>query len=94
MKDSRDLKDLISVGPAMIEDFRKLGITRVAQLRGRDPQKLYDRLCQIMGERQDPCVYDVFCAAVAQAEDPNLPHEKCRWHYWSRLRKDRTLPVS
>jgi hypothetical protein len=93
MKETRDLKDLISVGPAMIEDFRKLGITRVAQLRGRDPRKLYDRLCRITGERQDPCVLDVFHAAVAQADNPNLPHEKCRWHYWSRLRKSRTVQI-
>jgi len=26
-------------------------------------------------------------AAVAQARDPFLPAEQCRWWYWSRQRK-------
>jgi hypothetical protein len=87
MKAKRELRDLISVGPAMLRDFELLGVRTMAQLAREDPRRMYRKLCRITGEHQDVCVLDVFCAAVAQARDPLLPPEKCRWWYWSRRRK-------
>jgi hypothetical protein len=86
-KSERQLIDLISVGPSIREDFVKLGITQVSQLAKANPKQLYDRLCRMTGERQDPCVLDVFTAAVAQAKNRRLPAEQCQWWYWSRKRK-------
>ncbi len=83
----RDLADLVSVGPKFIEDFEQLGIRTVSELAREEPDDLYRRLCDITGERQDPCVLDTFSAAVAQARDPDLPPAQCQWWYWSRLRK-------
>jgi hypothetical protein len=83
----RQLGDLISIGPAMLRDFELLGIGGVAQLARQNPQRLYERLSRVTGQRQDPCVLDVFCAAVAQARNPRLPAEQCQWWYWSRKRK-------
>lgn len=85
--DDRHLKDLISIGPAMLRDFKLLGIHSVAQLARRDPKKLYETLCRKTGQRQDICVLDTFSAAVAQARDPLLPPEQSQWWYWSRERK-------
>ena len=79
----RRLEDLISVGPAMLRDFEMLGIRSVGELARANPRKMYDRLCDLTGERQDPCVLDVFCAAVAQARNPRLPAAQCQWWYWS-----------
>lgn len=87
MNDTRKLTDLVSIGPAMLADFRELGITKVSQLRGRDPQKLYDQLCAVTGMHHDICVLDAFRAAIEQANDPNLPEEKRQWFYWSKVRK-------
>ena len=53
---------------------------------GRTPGRLYDRLCALTGGRQDPCVLDTFCCAVAQAKDPRLPAERRKWWWWSRRR--------
>jgi hypothetical protein len=86
-KTERQLNDLISVGPSIRGDFAKLGITSVAQLAKANPKQLYDHLCRLTGERQDPCVLDVFTAAVAQAKNPRLPAAQCQWWYWSRVRK-------
>lgn len=83
----RGFQDLISVGPAIERDFVLLGVRSVDDLAKRDPVKLYDQLCRKTGTRQDPCVLDVFRAAVAQARDPKLPAEQCVWWYWSRVRK-------
>jgi hypothetical protein len=86
----RRLKDLISIGPAMLRDFEMLKIRSVAQLARQDPQRMYERMERATGRRQDPCVLDTFCAAVAQARNPRLAAEKCQWWYWSRLRKQRS----
>ena len=91
----RQLADLISVGPAIRRDLERLGVTSVAELALRDPERLYRELCRKTGKRQDPCVLDVFRAAVAQASNPNLPIEQCVWWYWSRKRKEGArLPAS
>jgi len=90
MKETRELLDLVSVGPATVRDLELLKITKVKQLVGRDADQLYLKLCKVTGQRHDPCVIDVFNAAIAQAEDPNLPREKCEWPYWSKVRKNRT----
>ena len=86
-KDTRELKDLISIGPAMLRDFELLGIRSVAQLAKQDPKRLYARLGHVAKEHQDICVLDVFEAAVAQARNPRLPARKCRWWWWSEKRK-------
>ena len=83
----RQLEDLLSVGPAMVRDFHLLGVHSVEQLARRNPEKMYEMLCQITGQSQDICCLDVFRAAVAQAKNPRLPLEQCQWWYWSRRRK-------
>lgn len=89
MNEPRELHQLISVGPAVLRDFRLLGIESVAALARRSPERMYRQLNRLTGRRQDPCVLDVFSSAVAQARDPRLPAEKCRWWNWSRVRKAR-----
>src|SRR5271169_409268 len=71
----RRLRDLISIGPAMLRDFKLLGIHSVAQLARQNPQRLYEKLGRVARQHQDICVLDTFCAAVAQAKNPRLPVE-------------------
>ena len=87
---TRQLADLISIGPAMLQDFELLGIRSVAELARRNPQRMYEKMERATGQRQDPCVLDTFCAAVAQAKNPRLAAEKCQWWWWSRKRKKRS----
>jgi hypothetical protein len=87
LPEQRRFRDLVSVGPKMERDFEILGIRSVPQLARQDPARMYEKLCSLTGARQDPCVLDVFHAAVAQACDPRLPVEQCQWWYWSRKRK-------
>jgi Pathogenicity locus len=85
----RRIEDLVSIGPAMVRDFEMLGVHSVAQLARRNPEKLYEKLCEVTGQSQDVCVLDTFRAAVAQARNPQLPIEQTQWWYWSRQRKAR-----
>ena len=89
--DTRQLKDLRSVGPATCQDFADLGITTVAQLAQQDPDDLYTRLAELKalslnGTKLDMCCRDVFACAIAQAKDPDLPAEQRDWWWWSGRR--------
>ena len=87
--EQRQLKDLTSVGPAILADFKLLGIKSVAELKRRSPRRMYDELCRLKSERLDPCCLDVFAATVAQAKDPSLPIEQRHWWFYSKQRKRR-----
>ena len=79
------LQHIPNIGPAMVQDFTALGITRPAQLNGADPLALYQRLCRITGTRHDPCVLDTLISAVRFMEgEPARPW----WHYTAE-RKER-----
>lgn len=70
----RKLEDIPNVGKATAEDLRLIGIDVPAQLVGRAPFDLYLTLNRVSGRRQDPCVLDVFMAAVHYMEGgPVLP---------------------
>ena len=85
--EERRLRDLVSIGPAMLRDFELLGVRSVVQLARRNPEKMYEKLSQVTGQAQDICCLDVFRAAVAQAKNPNLPIAQRLWWHWSRKRK-------
>ena len=85
---ARELRDLVSIGPAMLRDFEIIGVRSVAQLARAKPEALYERLCKATGQSHDICCLDVFSAAVAQARNPKLPEEQRQWWYWSRRRKN------
>jgi predicted flap endonuclease-1-like 5' DNA nuclease len=51
-----ELQALPGIGPSLARDLRALGIRRVADLKRRDPERLYARLNRLRGVR---------CAAYA-----------------------------
>lgn len=82
----RAFQQLGSVGPATAADFLLLGFRAIAELRGQDPIALYGRICELTGERHDPCVEDAFRCAIAQAEHADLPDDLRQWFRWTPLR--------
>jgi hypothetical protein len=58
------LEDLPNIGKAMAADLRSIGINSPEQLRDCDAYELYVMLCDKTGQRQDPCVIDVFLSIV------------------------------
>lgn len=56
--------DIPNVGKATAGDLVKLGFNEPIELATADPLVMYLRLCEITATRQDPCVLDVFMAAV------------------------------
>jgi hypothetical protein len=81
--EARQLSDLPNIGPAAVADLQLLGIQTPAQLLDQDPYALYRKLCEVTGQRHDPCVIDVFISAVRfMAGAP--PHP---WWYYTPERK-------
>ena len=59
----RELRALPNIGPAIARKLQQLGVERPDDLRGRDPERLFQRLCELDGRRHDPCLLDTFVAA-------------------------------
>ena len=66
------LTDLPNVGPATAADLRLLGIQSPADVVGRDAYEMHAALTAATGQRQDPCVIDVFISITRfmQGEAP------------------------
>jgi hypothetical protein len=79
------LRDIPNIGVATERMLFRLGVSEPADLVGQDPYQLYDTLCSVTGKRQDPCVLDVFIAAIAYMEGG--PARK--WWEFTRERKRR-----
>lgn len=82
VRESSDLQTIPGVGPATERDLLQLGIHRVEDLRGGDPQALYDRLCALQGQSIDRCVLYVFRCAVYFASTRRPDPELLRWWNW------------
>ena len=77
-----ELQEIPGVGPSISEDLRSLGIRKVADLRDKDPKRLYERLNKLTGTRQDPCVLYTFRCAVYYASHSRHDPEKLKWWNW------------
>lgn len=78
----KNLQAIPGVGPRLAADLHSLGIRRVSDLRGRDPQALYDRLEKKTGAHVDRCVLYVFRCAVYFATNRRPNSEKLKWWNW------------
>lgn len=80
--ESHDLKSIPGIGPSISLDLGELGVRRVKDLRGRDPEKMYETLCALRGGKIDRCVLYVFRCAVYYAEHSEHDPEMLKWWNW------------
>lgn len=73
-----------SVGPDLAKHVIDLGYYSLAELKGREPAKLFDQLEQLYGYRLDPCVEDSIRLIVHNAE---TSHSEKRWWDFTEERK-------
>jgi len=83
------LQEIPNVGPKMAADLLKLGVTRLEDAAGRDPDEMYHELCVLDAKRNDPCVGDVFAAVISYAEG----HPARPWWEFTHERKAREAEV-
>jgi len=58
------LEDLPNIGKSIAADLKLIGVDHPGKLAGKNPFELYEALCVRVGNRVDPCVIDVFIAAI------------------------------
>lgn len=78
----KDLQRIPGIGPEMAKDLLKLGIKAVNDLRGKSPEKMYARLCEMEGQHIDRCVLYVFRCAVYFATESKPDKELLKWWNW------------
>ncbi len=80
----KDLQQIPGVGKSIARDLWNIGIRSVSDLRGRDPQELYDLSNRFAGVVQDPCLLYTFRCAVYYASTPKSKQhpEKLKWWNW------------
>ena len=66
---SRDLERIPGVGKQIAQDMRNIGIHSASQLKGQDPEKLYQKLCDFKASPVDRCMLYVLRCAVYYASN-------------------------
>jgi hypothetical protein len=77
-----DLQRVPWVGPSTEQALLEVGVKRAEDLRFQQPDELYQRLCDVRGERIDPCVKYVFRCAVYWATTPDPDPRLLKWWNW------------
>jgi len=82
-----ELQTIPGIGPNMSQDLRNLGIYKIEDLVGQDPERMFKRLRLMHDINMDRCVLYVFRCAVYYATEQQHEPELLKWWNW----KDRTL---
>ena len=77
----QDLEQIPGVGETIARDLRSIGIKSIIQLKGRNPEKLYQKLCDFKASPVDRCMLYVLRCAVYYAS--NTKHNPCLLKWWN-----------
>ena len=80
----RLLKFIPGVGNSIANDLWNIGITSPDDLKGKDPEILYQQSNKFVGQVQDRCLLYVFRCAVyfAEMNDEEEEPELLKWWNW------------
>jgi hypothetical protein len=80
----KELSIIPGVGKSISSDLWNIGIKKISDLIGKDPDKLYQLSNKYAGTVQDRCLLYVFRCAVYYAETPESKQnpDKLKWWNW------------
>jgi len=78
----KELRQIPGIGPSIANDLIDIGINSIADLKGKDPEKLYAKSNRHVGVVQDRCLLYTFRCAVYFASEEKLDPEKLKWWNW------------
>jgi len=78
----KELQQVPGVGKKTAEDLWNLGYRSVQDLKDRNPEELYLRLCAREGVHVDRCMLYVFRCAVYYASNKTHNPELLKWWSW------------
>ena len=76
------LRTIPGVGKEIAEDFLNIGVRAVVDLKGKNPEKLYQKLCAYERRHIDRCMLYVFRCAVYYASRTRHNPELLKWWKW------------
>jgi len=85
MIDKEVMKELMTipgVGKSVALDLIKLGYHSVSELKGENPEAMYEQSCKLEGIRIDRCLLYVYRCAVYFAENEQHETDKLKWWNW------------
>ncbi len=77
-----ELQIIPGVGKSIAQDFLNIGIHKVSDLKGKDPEDLYLQICAFQGCKVDRCLLYVCRSSVYFAEHEKHDPEKLKWWNW------------
>ena len=80
----KELTIIPGVGKSIATDLFNIGIKHIGDLKGKNPQQLYDNSNQFAGCIQDRCLLYVFRCAIyfAETQSGKQDSEKLKWWNW------------
>lgn len=81
-KSLKELRTIPGVGKNIAKDLYDIGIKAVSDLKGKDPEKLYQKSNKHAGAIQDRCLLYVFRLAVYFAETKEPKPDLLKWWNW------------
>jgi hypothetical protein len=80
----KELTIIPGVGKSIANDLWNIGIKKISDLKGKDPDVLYDLSNRLVRTIQDRCLLYVFRCAVYFANTPEeeQDEEKLKWWNW------------
>jgi len=79
---SKQLQQIPGVGSSIAEDFMSIGINSIKDLKDKNPEKLYNKLCDFKSAPVDRCMLYVIRCAVYYASNENHAPDLLKWWNW------------
>lgn len=78
----KDLQVIPGIGKSIAEDLYNIGITKVSDLKNKNPEKLFDASNKFAGVVQDRCLLYTFRCAVYYASSTKHDPKLLKWWNW------------
>jgi hypothetical protein len=79
---SKELEAIPGIGRKIARDLIDLGYRKPEDLKGKDPQQMYQNLISLRGRHIDRCLLYVFRCAVYYADNDAHDPELLKWWKW------------
>lgn len=77
-----NLQIIPGIGKSIAKDLQNIHIHTISDLKGKDPQELYNKSNKFAVYVQDRCLLYVFREAVYFAENKKHDPKKLKWWNW------------
>lgn len=83
----KELQQIPGVGKSTAQDFWNIGIKKITDLKNKNPEDLYVKICANEGKLIDRCILYVCRSSVYFAENKIHDPEKLKWWNWKDKNK-------